>query len=503
MQAITPTLPGGVSIHEMDQVIARTLHRFDAFENTEMRGLPFMPASCDLRLWKKCEVEEFVGSHVAHIQGTKLYVMKVFCPMRHSYTFKLVSKEELSISLSGYSFPQPPERVGKGTRALPPINGTEVLRSSAIPKYMGILFDPSNPDPRTGEQAAHATGMYRMYNPFRGLPIKFNPQYPLNFDLTGPFNRHGLEILCNGRTDEYEYLRMWVAHMFQHPKSKPGTALLFQSEQGAGKNVWWQAIMDILSPEYCAYVIHKEHIAGKFNQHLANKLLVVCDEVVWGGSHELNNIMKARITQATMMLEKKGCDAVNIDCYERYVMLSNEEWPVRIEQSCRRYACFRASSARIGDHHYFDFLVSHIKQPAVLEAIYHEFMAIQNVPSTMPRPIENDVKQTLRGISRSDEAQFLRDLLDHQNGCENMTFVQDNAYVTSSGLFQLYQEWHRLNARDRNMPSLRSFGIAIKKILGERKCVRSANMTRWDSHPPVASDNVPCYCLNRSAVYKH
>ena len=475
--------------------------KFDWFEYLgpdPVFGLPMIPLVCKARRWTQEEAAWFVGANVAHIRDTTMYVSKTFDHDTGLHFHKMVNKPEILATLSNFSFYQTPKESGEPRGN---IEGKNLLK--CIPVYTKVIFDPGCPNPKTGERRAkNMDPIYRPYNSFKGLQFKFNPEFIIPIDKVGLFRQHALEVLCNKNETLFNYLEIWIAHLFQHPASKPGTALCFISEQGAGKNVFWNVIMDIITPAYCVSVIQREHMQGQFNNHLANKLFVLCDEVTWGGCHETNSLMKARITQPNMMLEKKGCDAYNISAYERYVVLSNEAWPIKVEQTDRRWAIYDVSSSRIDDRSYFDRFIAFYKDRLSMEAIYHYYMNVSNVPETLPRPPEGEAKDALRGISRTDEAQFLCDLLEHTNGCERMTYIQEGTKVTTAGLYSLFQDWITENGHmgKRQNVTRRLFGVNITRLLGNSKAARAETITRWNSISTPQSSVAKAYTISKTKI---
>ncbi|KAI9549638.1 hypothetical protein GHT06_003824 [Daphnia sinensis] len=216
---------------------------------------------------------------------------------------------------------------------------------------------------------------------FRGLPYK----YDSNFKYEGPkcqvppflvgrrghqmsndmmakwgvkaghpaelFIRHIYEVFADGDELAFEYALKFNAHIYQHPKSKPGTAILVVSDQGAGKNAFADIHKRLLGSDYFVLIRNKEHLQGKFNSHRMNKMLCVSDECVFGGYNELANIIKSLITQEDEVLERKGVDGITTMTYERHMFFSNEEWAMHVEKTDRRFLCMKASGVRIADKH--------------------------------------------------------------------------------------------------------------------------------------------------------
>ena len=71
--------------------------------------------------------------------------------------------------------------------------------------------------------------------------------------------------------------------MVQTPWKKLYVALVFVSDEGAGKSLVWNRFMGaILGNNFMAQANHQA-ILGNFNDSLSGKLLVVAEELCWNG----------------------------------------------------------------------------------------------------------------------------------------------------------------------------------------------------------------------------
>lgn len=63
--------------------------------------------------------------------------------------------------------------------------------------------------------------------------------------------------------------------------------------------------------------------------------------------------------------------------------------------------------------------------------------------------------------------------------------VAPGSYVTSSGLFSLFNLWllHHVHGTGTPNMNFRGFGILMTAILGKPKCVRVARLATWTGHP--------------------
>jgi len=165
-------------------------------------------------------------------------------------------------------------------------------------------------------------------------------------------------IWCKNNDDLYKYIINWLVHLMQKPYKKIGIAILLKSEQGAGKNILWEFIADfIIGKKYSLVINDIDRLLGRFNVIIQNKLLTICDEISnYGGAFKSNDKLKNLITQSEQVIERKGLKPVRFSDYNNYIFLSNNNWPIKVELSDRRYFCLDLGNSKCKDSDYFDVL---------------------------------------------------------------------------------------------------------------------------------------------------
>ena len=81
----------------------------------------------------------------------------------------------------------------------------------------------------------------------------------------------------------------------------------------------------------------EEALTGRFNSHLANKVLVFADEAVWKGDHKAVNKLKNNTTNSKINLEGKFKDMIDYDNYMHIIMASNNRTVLKIDPDDRRF----------------------------------------------------------------------------------------------------------------------------------------------------------------------
>lgn len=128
----------------------------------------------------------------------------------------------------------------------------------------------------------------------------------------------------------------WLALPLQKPGTKMRSALIFHGLQGAGKNLFFELVASIYG-RY-ASVIGQDQLEDKFNDWASQKMLLIGDEVV--ARQELfhqKNKLKAFITGETIQINTKMMPLRQERNFANVVFLSNEDKPVALEESDRRY----------------------------------------------------------------------------------------------------------------------------------------------------------------------
>lgn len=135
---------------------------------------------------------------------------------------------------------------------------------------------------------------------------------------------HIREVICSGEDIYYEFVINLLSHWVQKTESRT-VAILLRGPHGCCKNVFVEAIGKIFGKAYGVYD-DVERLLGKFNSDLAIKLLVFCDETLWGGRKSDSGKLKAAIIGDSLWLELKGKDKIEIPNYRKFIAASNERF---------------------------------------------------------------------------------------------------------------------------------------------------------------------------------
>jgi len=204
-------------------------------------------------------------------------------------------------------------------------------------QYEGILFQPG------GE----SNGYLNLWHGWGLEPKAGSCELFLNFVL---------DIICNEDKSLFDYVMKWCAHMVQRPQELPETALVLRGKEGIGKNTFVTVLGEIVGSEHYLQLTSMNQVSGRFSGHLANALLVFCNEAVWGGDKSAQGALKSMITDNYQPIEYKGKDLVMTMNFKRMLYGSNEEWVVPRGANDRHYVIMDVSPVMMGDFSYWQSL---------------------------------------------------------------------------------------------------------------------------------------------------
>jgi hypothetical protein len=223
----------------------------------------------------------------------------------------------------------------------------------------------------------------RVYNTWTGLAVE-----PKEGGWRR-LQRHLFEVWCDCDPDLFEWTLAWFAQLFQQPEVKLGTAMVVYSpRKGTGKSIVARPLRRILDI-HASTLSASDALTAKFNGFMERSLLVIGEEIIWGGKRDAIGPLKAAITESTVMLEKKYQDPVELDNFSRFLLFSNEERAIPAEgDDERRFFVLRAGEQHIQDTDYFGALAAEIDNGGT-EAMLFDLMGfdfnrvdLRNPPKT-------------------------------------------------------------------------------------------------------------------------
>lgn len=321
-------------------------------------------------------------------------------------------------------------------------------------EFDGLYFRPDSED-RT-----------RFYNLWRGFKIEPSPTGKCDIILDHIFTN-----ICQGNQHYYEWVMAWLADIFQNPGKKPGTALVLRGEMGIGKGAFANHIGYLLGNHYCT-VANSSQVTGRFNSHLAERIMIFVDESFWNGEKGGAGILRALITEPRQPSEMKGRDLVMVDSFLRLIIAANDDWAVPVGMKDeRRFTVLDVGTGVQRDKPYFTAMEEELLNGGYAKLL-HTFLNYKYDP-VIPKDI------------LSTEALF-EQKLHSMRGCEKWLYdcLADGViktgertwpyhYILVGDFYDSYSAWCD-TTKVRDKLSRNALSRALKKfIVLERKRVHT------------------------------
>lgn len=147
------------------------------------------------------------------------------------------------------------------------------LRHPKRRQYDWVVFDPSPTPTPPG-----------VYNLWRGWAVEPKPG---DWSMLKRLVR---DVLCRGDQASYDYVMRWAAFMVQHPNTPAEVALVFKGTKGVGKGTFGRELK-ALAGQHGRQVAQPDHFTGRFNEHLADTILLFVDEGLWAGDRKAEGVL--------------------------------------------------------------------------------------------------------------------------------------------------------------------------------------------------------------------
>jgi hypothetical protein len=181
--------------------------------------------------------------------------------------------------------------------------------------------------------------------------------------------RHIAEVLANGNQTFEDFIKRSTAWKFQNPGLPPEVLLALLGGKGVGKGAWGYIQM-LIYGTHGLQIFSTEHLTGKHNQHLQNKLFLFLDEAIWAGDRQADRILKGLTTEKAMFIEPKNVNGFQWPNRLGMYMSGNDKWIVPASHDERRYAVNKVSERWKQDKTYFGPLFEEINNGGAGAMLY-------------------------------------------------------------------------------------------------------------------------------------
>ena len=186
---------------------------------------------------------------------------------------------------------------------------------------------------------------------------------------------------------EYEYMLNWFA---QKPWIKTRVTPILSGSQGAGKGVIIQKFGEILgAASFIQYTDSDKVLANFQMDSVKTNIFSLLDEVTFAGDKKQASALKGLISEKRRIWEAKFINAISIESYTNFFMLSNYNNVARVEAGDRRYFCMECDSRYAGPQtdeiaEYFDRILA-VPAAAFAKFLYNRDLTgfnVSRIPNT-------------------------------------------------------------------------------------------------------------------------
>lgn len=216
-----------------------------------------------------------------------------------------------------------------------------------------------------------------------------------------------ITYLCNGNREAAGHILDWMAHLVQKPAERVNHAIIITSPvQGVGKSLLGEIMRALVNPAH-ARRMTPQSFKRDFNERMAGALACVVDEIYERENWDLANVLKPYITESTTELNGKYRALAEVPIYARFMLLSNHDVPLPLEEHDRRFFVIRCTQEKRAAEFYERFGRA-IESDEGKQAIY-DYLRARDISSFKPKaaPPMTQAKRDIIDGSGNPVAAFL------------------------------------------------------------------------------------------------
>ena len=350
---------------------------------------------------------------------------------------------------------------------------SDCIKRNLIPKYDRAEFIPYS--------LKNPADQYT-FNTFQGFPIKNHKAHKKYDFVESRWFKHIKEQMCADDEASFNFTLAWIAHLCQRPEEVAGTALLFFSHQGNGKDLFGRFISLIVGSNCSGIYDNTDAFFSNFNSDMNGLLFAVLNEVAdKGEAYKKHNQLKSFITREEAKIEPKGKDKFQRSVYARYALFTNNPNPVFIENTDRRFAMFRCLNDYAQNEKYFSEIIKEISDPDYIKCAFDYFINYDISEFNIRSPPETAYKLEQKIANLSNSLRFVKHLFDDEVEFSNEDIgvnvrpKKGDVVITKEEFYKRYRSY--CESKGENSVIEKSFMTNIKEVGLEMKLIKANNQT--------------------------
>lgn len=187
----------------------------------------------------------------------------------------------------------------------------DLHRLDLIPTYCGIVNDPDSNDPTE-------------LNLWKGFKAKLVEGWTVISENLQFFLDFLKNVICGKNEISYRYLLRLFKEWLFNPGNKVPICLYLYGDEGTGKTSLFEFFQKhVMGEHVCVPATGLDEVLGDFNGHLVGNKLCLIDEMAESKHSRDFDKLKGRISNKTMILNRKGKDQIIVNCFLQYIIATN------------------------------------------------------------------------------------------------------------------------------------------------------------------------------------
>jgi len=306
------------------------------------------------------------------------------------------------------------------------------------------------------------------FNTWTELEIIKTPYIP-NEKIIERFLEYTNNLFDN--VEVVNYILAYFANRLQNPANRNNVCIILYGEEGDGKNRFFDIFKDIVGKKYFAELESGKQLFTAHSCIEKEKLFICVNEARGKDNYENADILKARITTDTLIINPKGIQEFQIDNYCDYIMTTNNHNAVNIQDKSRRFLLVETTSYYSRNSDFFNsFSADIVDNKNALRVIY-EYLMKYDIKSVIPSGnFQNhipmtEIQQTIIKDNKDKIELFLRDLVEKD---EFKTIETDEELKIKNGIiFSFWCNWIDDN-KIKNEYNAISFGTRLGLLIKKK-----------------------------------
>jgi len=274
------------------------------------------------------------------------------------------------------------------------------------------------------------------------------------------------------------YILAYFANRIQNPAKRNMVCIILYGEEGDGKNRLFDIFNNIFGEKYFVQVDSAKKVFGSHSCIEEEKLFVCVNEAKGKDNYENSELLKARITTNTLIINPKGIQEFKINNYCDYLMTTNNMNAVDLKDKSRRYLYVETTSYYSRNSEFFNsFSDDIVDNPKALRVLY-EYLKAFDVKAVIPTGNfqnhipETEIQKSIIKNNRDKILYFLEDLTSDY-------FFEDGETEIKLKNQQLFDKWNswiektKTDIKYNNIAFNTRLGLLMRKQINkELECIR-------------------------------